>query len=278
MVRTNLWFYDGWNPICEICYQPSGITTQEWTHGLDLSGTLQGAGGIGGFLAWTRSSYSNAFLYFGDANGNITELVNVSNPTNIAARYQWDAYGDSITVSGPEAENNAFRWSSKYVIVQTGDKDFGYRILRDHRWLSRDPIGEVGGMNVYGFIKNSPVNFIDKHGYSMVPAKKDFPIPPGSDNFSCPPSSKSPTFNVICCSPSKDDIVIITFLLASLQEKVVSEQNDGLKYRVTFVNYWHGLVCSYVKRMICDNLTTAHYEMIFADEHRGWFEGRDESH
>jgi hypothetical protein len=32
------------------------------------------------------------------------------------------------------------------------------------RWLNRDPIGEAGGINLYGFVANNPVNFVDPHG------------------------------------------------------------------------------------------------------------------
>ena len=32
------------------------------------------------------------------------------------------------------------------------------------RWLSRDPIGEIGGLNVYGYVGNDPVNSIDPFG------------------------------------------------------------------------------------------------------------------
>jgi len=32
------------------------------------------------------------------------------------------------------------------------------------RWLSRDPIGEKGGINLYGFVYNSPINFVDPFG------------------------------------------------------------------------------------------------------------------
>jgi uncharacterized protein RhaS with RHS repeats len=32
------------------------------------------------------------------------------------------------------------------------------------RWLSRDPIGENGGLNLYGFVGNDPVNFWDPLG------------------------------------------------------------------------------------------------------------------
>jgi hypothetical protein len=35
------------------------------------------------------------------------------------------------------------------------------------RWGSRDPIGEAGGLNLYGFAGNNPVNFADPYGLSF---------------------------------------------------------------------------------------------------------------
>ena len=37
------------------------------------------------------------------------------------------------------------------------------------RWISRDPIGEEGGLNLYGFVGNDPINLIDSFGLSIHP-------------------------------------------------------------------------------------------------------------
>lgn len=41
---------------------------------------------------------------------------------------------------------------------------FGFYDPNTGRWLSRDPIEEEGGINLYQFAKNNPINFYDKLG------------------------------------------------------------------------------------------------------------------
>jgi len=40
------------------------------------------------------------------------------------------------------------------------------------RWLSRDPIGEAGGINLYGYVGNDPVNQLDNFGLSKEDEKR----------------------------------------------------------------------------------------------------------
>jgi hypothetical protein len=49
---------------------------------------------------------------------------------------------------------------------------FGYRFYDPNlqRWLNRDPILENGGINLYGFIENDPVQYVDVWGLKKDPA------------------------------------------------------------------------------------------------------------
>ncbi|MGV3773436.1 MAG: RHS repeat-associated core domain-containing protein [Verrucomicrobiales bacterium] len=46
---------------------------------------------------------------------------------------------------------------------------YGYRFYNAStgRWLSRDPIRERGGKNLYGFVRNNPISLLDLIG--LVP-------------------------------------------------------------------------------------------------------------
>jgi len=59
---------------------------------------------------------------------------------------------------------NPFRFSTKYQDDETDLLYYGYRYEKDGRWLSRDPIGEKGGMNLYAFVGGDPLNRIDPIG------------------------------------------------------------------------------------------------------------------
>jgi len=67
------------------------------------------------------------------------------------------------------AKLNPFRFSTKYQDDETGLVYYGYRYYDPGtgRWLSRDPIGERGGLNLYAYVGNNPVNFYDPYGLAI---------------------------------------------------------------------------------------------------------------
>jgi RHS repeat-associated protein len=156
--------YDGWNPIAELNSDNSVLRTYIW--GLDLSGSPQGAGGVGGLLevVYHGSETTNYFVAF-DGNGNVAALVNASDGGTSAA-YEYGPFGELLRATGPMAKANPLRFSTKYHDDETDLLYYGYRCYNAEsgRWISRDPIGERGGCNLSVFTSNDPANAIDRLG------------------------------------------------------------------------------------------------------------------
>jgi RHS repeat-associated protein len=130
--------------------------------GRDLSGSLQGAGGIGGLLAVQMGG--NWYFPLFDHNGNVTTYADESGA--IVAEYTYDAFGRTITATGPLADAFPHRFSTKYFDAESGLYYYGYRYYSPNlmRWMCRDPIGEQGGANVFAFLANGPVDQVDAAG------------------------------------------------------------------------------------------------------------------
>ncbi len=160
------------------------------TRGTNLSGSMEGAGGIGGLLGrshgYSAGNWSTHNYYHADGNGNVTYLVNSSQ--TLAARYRYDAYGNLLSIWESFynlGTANTYRFSSKEVHLLTGLYYYGYRWYAPNvqRWVSSDPLGEPGfeylrdsrkplmmgeavlqRANLYEFCYNSPEQFIDRFG------------------------------------------------------------------------------------------------------------------
>ena len=167
VVRSRFFIYDAWNVLEEHHYDGASqlIGTRYYTWGSDLSGSMQGAGGIGGLLMTEDTVGTNAVYYHHyDGNGNVILL---SDHTGTAsASYRYAAFGRTRYAAGPHASLNPYRFSTKPVEDTTGLYYYGYRFYDAEmgRWISRDPIGEEGGQNLYVLTHNSPVSFQDSLG------------------------------------------------------------------------------------------------------------------
>ena len=128
----------------------------------DLSGTLDGAGGVGGLLATEVGGVWYFPLY--DNNGNVTDYV--SETGEVVASYEYDAFGRTLSATGSMSSVFPFRFSTKYYDAETGLYYYGYRYYSPElgRWLTRDPIEEDGGDNLYAFCGNNGVSRIDARG------------------------------------------------------------------------------------------------------------------
>ena len=195
------YIYNGWNLMVEKRAPSGGSFTEMrvYTWGIDLSGGLQGAGGVGGLLAiqkltgftnptWTSEDYYPTY----DGNGNVSEYLNSSG--TIVAHFEYDPFGN-VTVDTDTNGLFDLRFSTKKRDAATGLYYYGYRYYDPvtGRWPSRDPLGdefffltyvadyieEFGGSKahlkiaslrdetygcLYGFINNSSIDGYDLLG------------------------------------------------------------------------------------------------------------------
>ena len=159
---TNRFVYDGWNPIANL--NPQLAVIQSFTWGLDLSGSVQGAGGVGGLLNISDTANGNHMPCY-DGNGNVAQLTKASDGT-VSAQYEYGPFGEVIRATGPVAKANPFRFSTKYQDDETDLLYYGYRYYTANtgRWITRDPHDESGGLNLYAAVLNSPVEGVDPYG------------------------------------------------------------------------------------------------------------------
>jgi RHS repeat-associated protein len=170
--------YDGWKLIA-VLNGTNNTMIRSFIWGNDLSGTMQGAGGVGGLLSMNDTAVGIHFAAY-DGNGNVTALAKASDGSSSAV-YEYSAFGETIRASGVAAAANRFQFSTKFADEESGFVYYGYRYYRPvgGEWLNRDPINELGhrtllamatsrirpdAANLYEFVHNNPVSMVDKDG------------------------------------------------------------------------------------------------------------------
>jgi RHS repeat-associated protein len=103
-----------------------------------------------------------AYFFTADHLGSIREMVDST--SLIRARYDYDPYGRITKVSGDLEADFGFTGFYRHqasglslALFRAYDPGLGC-------WLARDPIAENGGINLYGYVGNNPVNRMDVLG------------------------------------------------------------------------------------------------------------------
>jgi RHS repeat-associated protein len=127
-----------------------------------------------------------SYYYSRDHLGSVRELLNSSG--TIVARYGYDMYGRTTLISGSNlatkqyAEMYMHQPSGMY-LSRGGEKPSTGRIYDANtgRWPSRDPLEELGGLNLYAYCLNNPIWFIDPDGLRSrgVPPRGPVTTPQG---------------------------------------------------------------------------------------------------
>ena len=144
------YLYDGWNLVAIL--DGANVLQKSFLWGSDMSGSMQGAGGVGGLIAFTKHAAPSTGTWFAafDGNGNLGALVSAADGS-VQATYEYGPFGEVIRATGANAKANPFRFSTKFQDDETDLVYYGYRFYNaaTGRWVSRDPIGDLTFMPEY---------------------------------------------------------------------------------------------------------------------------------
>ena len=148
-------------PVTYFLYDGSSIIAE-----LDKNGaaTAVNTWGPTGLLARQNVSAGTSSVYTYDPSGNVAQRLDGNG--NVQGSYAFDAFGKEAT---NDATPDPYQYGGQvgyYSDSETGLTLCGERYYdnANGRWLTRDPIGYVGGVNLYAFCGNSGVNGIDPDG------------------------------------------------------------------------------------------------------------------
>ena len=168
------YLYDGWNLVAEFAApggNSCGSIVRSYTWGLDLSGSESATGGVGALLQIADYATGKNYLPTYDTDGNVAALINASDGT-VAVAYEYSPYGELLrkTVTDSDIADNVFQFSSKFTDKESSLVYYGHRYYSPSlgRFINRDPVEESGGINLYGFALNDPVDKWDVLGNTPI--------------------------------------------------------------------------------------------------------------
>ena len=178
------------NRMCEARNGSGAVVAQYFTRGQTITGT--------------------SYLFTRDPLGSVREMTNSSG--NIQAQYVYDHFGLVAKIQGGLSAD--FQYAGYYNHSASG---LDFAVLRNYRpglgrWLSRDPIGESGGTNLYDYVENCPLTRRDPSGMSFKldcnDKPTDCPKPGVNSNGIAPPKGQP------CYKNKKNNGTYVTYFVS----------------------------------------------------------------
>lgn len=107
-----------------------------------------------------------------DQLGSTREFI-ANDGITISSRYDYDAWGNQTLISGSDLADFGYadyyhQQTSGLWLTRAGDGISNGRPYNGQDWITRDPSGEEGGINLYQYVQSDPVNNNDPLGLAQL--------------------------------------------------------------------------------------------------------------
>ncbi len=158
--------YDGYGHTVKAIEVRGGTTTSTkqfiWCEGSMCEARDASSNLLNQYFPLGQTISGSNYYYLFDHLGSIIALIDSSG--NVVAAYIYDPYGRVMQTQGSLASD--FQYAGYYYHAPSGLSLAVHRAYNASigRWMNRDPIGEYGGLNLYGYVENEPISGTDSSG------------------------------------------------------------------------------------------------------------------
>jgi RHS repeat-associated protein len=151
--------YDGWGRLCIVTEKSGGsIISQRrfvWC-GPQICEELDSNNSVVNrfFYAGEQRQGTN-YYYFSDHLGSVREFVDAASA--LRAEYSYSPFGTATRRQGDLDSNFGFTYLLNHQPTATMFATYRVYDPSSARWLSRDPLGESAGLNVYAYVRDNPI-------------------------------------------------------------------------------------------------------------------------